>query len=81
MCIRDSYKDVDERTAAHELYGYKVALRDLGLLDREDCYVLPDTFGEAPGPLPKKPEELLALSLIHISLSRCGCPLLPSAGH
>lgn len=53
------YKDVDERTAAHELYGYKVALRDLGLLDREDCYVLPDTFGEAPGPLPKKPEELL----------------------
>lgn len=49
------YKDVDERTAAHELYGYKVALRDLGLLDREDCYVLPDTFGEAPGPLPKKP--------------------------
>ena len=40
--------------------GYKVALRDLGLLDREDCYVLPDTFGEAPGPLPKKPEELLA---------------------
>lgn len=45
------YKDVDERTAAHELYGYKVALRDLGLLDREDCYVLPDTFGEAPGPL------------------------------
>ena len=54
------YKDVDERTAAHELYGYKVALRDLGLLDREDCYVLPDTFGDAPGPLPKKPEELLA---------------------
>ena len=54
------YKDVDERTAAHELYGYKVALRDLGLLDREDCYVIPDTFGEAPGPLPKKPEELLA---------------------
>lgn len=40
------YKDVDERTAAHELYGYKVALRDLGLLDREDCYVLPDTFGK-----------------------------------
>lgn len=54
------YKDVDERTAAHELYGYKVALRDLGVLDREDCYVLPDTFGDAPGPLPKKPEELLS---------------------
>ena len=54
------YNDVDARTAAHELYGYKAALRDLGLLDREDCYVLPDTFGEAPGPLPKKPEELLS---------------------
>ena len=54
------YKDLDERTAAHELYGYKVALRDLGILDREDCYVLPDTFGEAPRPLPRKPEELLA---------------------
>lgn len=54
------YKDVDERTAAHELYGYKAALRDLGLLDREDCYVLPDTFGEAPGPLPREPEELLS---------------------
>ena len=54
------YKDVDERTAAHELYGYKVALLDLGVLDREDCYVLPDTFGDAPGPLPKKPEELLS---------------------
>lgn len=40
------YKDVDERTAAHELYGYKVALRDLGLLAREDCFVIPDTFGE-----------------------------------
>lgn len=51
---------MDERTAAHELYGYKVALRDLGVLDREDCYVLPDTFGDAPGPLPKKPEELLS---------------------
>ena len=44
------YKDVDERTATHELYGYKAALRDLGLLDREDCYVLPDTFGEALRP-------------------------------
>ena len=53
MCIRDSYKDVDERTSAHELYGYKVALRDLGLLDREDCYVLPDTFGEARGRSPR----------------------------
>ena len=29
------YNDVDARTAAHELYGYKAALRDLGLLTRE----------------------------------------------
>ena len=43
------YKDVDARTAAHELYGYKAALRDLGLLAREDCFVLPDTFGAWPG--------------------------------
>lgn len=54
------YTDVDERTAAHELYGYKVALRDLGLLAREDCYVLPDTFGEWPNPIPRGSEELLA---------------------
>ncbi|MFQ7451283.1 MAG: DUF6906 family protein [Flavonifractor plautii] len=47
------YKDVDERTAAHELYGYKAALRDLGLLDREDCYVLPDTFGRPRGRSPR----------------------------
>lgn len=38
------YKDVDPRTAAHELYGYKAALCDLGLLDREDRAVDPDHF-------------------------------------
>ena len=70
MCIRDSYKDVDERTAAHELYGYKVALRDLGLLDREDCYVLPDTFGEAPGPLPKKPEDVYKRQRLSRAITR-----------
>lgn len=56
------FKDVDPRTAAHELYGYKVALCDLGLLDREDRGVNPDHF--APGmmeqPLPRSSEELLA---------------------
>lgn len=56
------YKDVDPRTAAHELYGYKVALCDLGLLDREERAVAPDHF--APGmmeqPLPRNSEELLA---------------------
>lgn len=56
------FKDVDPRTAVHEFYGYKVALCDLGLLDREDQGVDPDHF--APGmteqPLPKDSEELLA---------------------
>ena len=56
------YSDVDVRTAAHELYGYKVALKDLGVLPEEDCIVAPDTFGDydVPGPLPREPEELLA---------------------
>lgn len=56
------YKDVDPRTAAHELYGYKAALCDLGLIDREDRAVDPDHF--APGmterPLPRNSEELLS---------------------
>ena len=34
------YNDVDARTAAHELYGYKAALRDLGLLTREDLSLI-----------------------------------------
>lgn len=59
------YKDVDERTAAHELYGYKVALRDLGLLGREDCFVLPDTFGAWPGR-----EERTTFEHLHPELKR-----------
>ena len=56
------HQDVDERTAAHELYGFKVALNRLGILDSEECYVRPDTFGgyDIPKPLPREPEELLA---------------------
>ena len=56
------YPDTDERTAAHELYGYKVALYDLGFLSEDECFVNPDTFGkyEIPTALPRKPEELLA---------------------
>lgn len=41
------YPDIDPRTAAHELNGYKTALRDLGLLDAEEAFVEPDAFGEA----------------------------------
>ena len=56
------YKDVDPRTAAHELHGYKTALNHLGLLGRDETAVDPDHF--APGmmeqPLPREPEELLA---------------------
>ena len=56
------YKDVDPRTAAHELHGYKTALNHLGLLGRDETAVDPDHF--APGmmeqPLPRSSEELLA---------------------
>lgn len=56
------YRDVDERTATHELYGFKVALKELGILPEEDCFVRPDVFGayDIPNPLPREPEELLA---------------------
>lgn len=59
------YNDVDARTAAHELYGYKAALRDLGLLDREECFVLPDTFGAWPGR-----EERTTFEHLHPELKR-----------
>lgn len=54
------HKDVDPRTAAHALYGFKVALNRLGLLEDDETFVLPDTFGEEQGPLPREPEELLS---------------------
>lgn len=41
------YPDIDPRTAAHELNGYKTALHHLGLLDADDAIAEPDTFGEA----------------------------------
>lgn len=66
------YKDVDPRTAAHELYGYKTALCDLGLINHDARAVDPDHF--APGmmeqPLPKNSEELLA----HICDNVCRHP-------
>lgn len=42
----EHYPDIDPRTAAHELNGYKTALCDLGLLDADDAVTEPDTFGE-----------------------------------
>lgn len=44
------YPGVNANTARHELYGFKVALTELGLLDADACFVLPNAFG---------PEELL----------------------
>lgn len=56
------YPDTDPRTAAHELYGFVVALHRLGLINEGDIIVAPDHF--APDmmekPLPREPEELLA---------------------
>ena len=55
------YPDVDPRTAAHELYGFKVALNRAGLLEDGEVYILPDHFAPAmhEAPLPQNPEELL----------------------
>lgn len=46
------YPGINPNTARHELYGFKVALTELGLLDSDACLVLPNTFG---------PEELDAV--------------------
>ena len=56
------FKDVDPRTAAHELIGYKAALYDLGLLEKGEEAVDLDHFapGMAEQPLPRSSEELLA---------------------
>lgn len=48
------YKDVDERTAAHELYGYKAALRDLGLLDPGRLLRPPGHLRGGPGAAPQE---------------------------
>ncbi len=39
------YPEVNALTAAHQLYGFKVALSRLGLIDEGEAYVLPNTFG------------------------------------
>ncbi len=45
------YPDIDARTAAHELYGYKMALARMGLIDADEAYVLPNTFEAATAPV------------------------------
>lgn len=56
------YPDTDPRTAAHELYGFKMALRQIGFLPESEVITDPDTFGAGrlDGPMPRNPEELLA---------------------
>lgn len=44
----DRYPDIDPRTAAHELYGFKVALEQLGLIEQDECFVSPIHFEEPP---------------------------------
>ena len=56
------YPDTDPRTAAHELYGFKMALHQIGFLPESEAITDPDTFGAGrlDGPMPRNPEELLA---------------------
>ena len=56
------YPDTDPRTAAHELYGFKMALHQIGFLSESEVITDPDTFGAGrlDGPMPRNPEELLA---------------------
>lgn len=54
------YPDIDPRTAAHELYGYMVAFKQLGLIEVADCYVEPDTFGTSGERVSAAQESLLA---------------------
>lgn len=56
----EQHKDMDARSAAHELHGFKTALNRLGLIDEEDTAVEPDTFGPLKEALPRSPEDLLA---------------------
>lgn len=56
------YPDTDPRTATHELYGFKMALHQIGFLPESEVITDPDTFGAGrlDGPMPRNPEELLA---------------------
>lgn len=38
------FPNVNPDTARHQLYGFKVALRTLGIINHDDCYVEPDDF-------------------------------------
>ncbi|MGI6254218.1 MAG: hypothetical protein ACOYJZ_01165 [Acutalibacter sp.] len=42
------HPDVTPATARHQLYGFKVALYRLGLIDSDECFVTLDTFADLP---------------------------------
>lgn len=42
------FPEVTPATARHQLYGFKVALNQLGFLDIENCFVAPSTFDPPP---------------------------------
>lgn len=46
--VNHHFPEVNPATARHQLYGFKMALHQLGLLDIEECFVTPDTFGNIP---------------------------------
>ena len=53
------YPDTDPRTAAHELYGFKMALRQIGFLPESEVITDPDTFGAGQLDGPKlMPEDI-----------------------
>lgn len=54
------YPDVTPATARHELYGYMVALKELGMIDPDECFVEPHHF--EPESIPDiKPETFAHL--------------------
>lgn len=70
------YPDTDPRTAAHELYGFKMALHQIGFLPESEVITDPDTFGAGrlDGPMPRNPEELLAFVCDERCKNRAGHP-------
>lgn len=54
------YPGINPNTARHELYGFMVALSELGLLDADECLVFPNAFGPEELPLNHEPGELLS---------------------
>lgn len=68
----EQHPDMDARSAAHELHGFKAALNRLGLIDEEEAEVEPEAFGTQKPPLPRGPEELLAYICDNVCKHRGG---------